>query len=145
MYLPKSARECRRTIAHVWRLVSLLSSSLHALDWKDRCIRGHNIAARTEHGVFHVQVVNELRKITQDELVEFYCANVAPGSKQRRQLTVHVCSHNHSGAEDKKTPGTSAAHHDKRMVEVQDIARTKQALHLIEPPTPGKLQVVDTT
>lgn len=90
-----------------------------------------------------MQVVNELRKITQADLVDFYCTHIAPGSKQRRQLTVHVCSHKQAGAEDTKAPGAAVRRHDKRLVEIQDIARTKQALQLLEPPAASQLQVVD--
>jgi hypothetical protein len=59
--------------------------------------------------------------------VNFYCTYVAPGSKQRRQLSVHVRSQSHERSED-NIGLQSAVQRDGRLVDARDIQQTKDAL-----------------
>eukprot|EP00088_Acartia_fossae_P015149 TRINITY_DN1823_c0_g1_i7.p1 TRINITY_DN1823_c0_g1~~TRINITY_DN1823_c0_g1_i7.p1 ORF type:complete len:175 (-),score=48.64 TRINITY_DN1823_c0_g1_i7:151-675(-) len=59
--------------------------------------------------------VEELRKLTKDDILNFYTEHIAPSGEQRRKLACHVVSHHPEGAGKKpldpsaeETPSTSS-------------------------------------
>ena len=100
-----------------------------------------------------MQVVHELQQLTKQDVVDFYSAHAPAGSKQRRRLTVHICSQQPQsdahGVEGKSAKGKAEANgkskvHQQhgqlvheRQVEVVDIERIKAGLRM-QPLSSGK-------
>lgn len=131
--------------------LSILSASVFDVYMDRARIRPH--VERSEFAVqclrfdqlsCEVQVVHELRQLTKEDLLQFYSTHVPAGSKQRRRLTVHVCSqqpqNEHArcglgGNAKGELNGKPKHHHhshlhvvQERQVEVVDIEKIKAGL-----------------
>ena len=79
-------------------------------------------------------MVHALQQLAKQDVVDYYCKHIAPGSKQRCKLCV-VSESQHAKQQQQlqKQADTTANGHHHNTVEVQDIDKMKEQLHMAQP------------